>query len=127
MPFDDFKHELRIRSALKALARQRVAMIAQPDNVWVLENVPTIDPHFGVSIRTCILRGWVSEQQEIPSGVLDSNGYLPTGPMSTLKPPFYRLTEAGWLVIHRSHAWVVSTFFVGLATLLISAIVLIRG
>ena len=128
MAFDNFKRELRIRRALRALARQRVAVILQPGSVWVVEKAPTGIPHFDVSICTCILRGWVSILHEaIPNAELGSDGYLPTGPMFTVKAPVYRLTEAGWLAIHRSHSWVVSTFFVGLATLLVSAVVLIRG
>jgi hypothetical protein len=41
--FDDFSRERRIRRCLKTLARQRVALVAQPDNVWVVENSPEFD------------------------------------------------------------------------------------
>jgi hypothetical protein len=37
MIFDDFRREATIRRTLRALARQRVAIVLQPGNVWVIE------------------------------------------------------------------------------------------
>jgi hypothetical protein len=36
--------------------------------------------------------------------------------------PIYRLTEAGWSFIHRSQAWVISTFIVATASLIATII-----
>ena len=128
MAFDSFKRERRIRQALRALAHQRVAVVLQPGNVWVIENSPTDTAYFEESICSCLMRGWVAVLHEaIPSGSLTADGNLPKGPLYESRSTVYRLTEAGWMVINRSQTWVISTFTVAFATLVATVVMLWRG
>jgi hypothetical protein len=111
--------ERLIRRTLHRLAQQKVALILQPGNVWVIERAVSEEenPDIAAALRTCQLRGWVApEANAVPQYSLESNGKLPKEPRSVA--PVYRLTEAGWSVIYRSQAWVFSTFIIATATLL---------
>lgn len=122
--FEGFRRERKIRKVLRALARQRVAVILQPQGVWVVEHAPTEMPYLDEAIRTCLLRGWVAVLEEaVPQGSL-SKGQLPQGQMFNRQAPIYRLTEAGWFVINRSHTWVLATFFMALLSVLASVVAL---
>lgn len=124
--FEGFKRERRIRKVLRALARQRVAVILQPQGVWVVEHAPTGMPYLDEAIRTCLLRGWVAVLEEaVPQGALNK-GQLPQGPLFNGQGAVYRLTEAGWFVINRSHTWVLATFFMALLSVLASVVALWR-
>jgi hypothetical protein len=117
---DVWKRERLIRKTLHQLARQRVALILQPGNAWVVENaVADNDEAVAAALRTCQLRGWAAvEVSAVPHGSLTPSGDLPRGPIADRISPIYRLTEAGWNVIHRSQAWVLATFAIAAATLL---------
>lgn len=82
------------------------------------------------ALRTCHMRGWVEPlEHAIPKGKLTPEGRLPEGNIFQRVGPLYRLTEAGWQVVHRTQTWVKATFAVALATLvasIISLIVLVR-
>ena len=76
--------------------------------------------HVVAALRTCNLRGWVEIHTDaIPHGKLTSEGRLPESMTGTA--PIYKLTEADWNVIHRSHEWIVVTF-VAVAITLIATI-----
>ena len=51
--------ERQVRQTLRRLARQRVAFILQPENVWVVERAVSEDEGKDVAaaLRTCQLRG----------------------------------------------------------------------
>lgn len=98
------KREYSIYRTLKAISKQRVALILKPDNVWVIENsIPDSEEKEG-NLRTCHLRGWVEPiENAIPKGKLALDGSLPTGNIFTEQAPLYRLTDSGWNAIHRTH------------------------
>ena len=128
MAFENFRRERQIRRVMRALARQRVAVVLQPGDVWVVENAPSNLPFREEALRTCLLRGWIAVLHEaVPKGSLTPEGNLPNGPMFQSRAPVYRLTEAGWLVINRAQAWVIATFAVAFATLVATAVMLWRG
>jgi hypothetical protein len=100
------------------MARQRVGMILQPGNVWVIERAVPAGERTAAALRTCHLRGWVEiVENAMPAGDLTSDGRIPDGQLFTRAEPMYRLTDSGWGVIHRSQTWVIATFLVALLSL----------
>jgi len=123
--FDEWRRERFIRKTLRRLAQQRVALILQPGNVLVVEKAVMIDEDEEVlaALQTCNLRGWVEVlSNAIPHGKLTPEGKLPEGSLYSGVAPVYRLTEAGWSAIHRSHEWVVATFVIVTITLIATII-----
>jgi hypothetical protein len=115
----DWNRERFIRKVLKSVSKQRVALILQPGNVFVIEKAPASQPGIEEALRTCHIRGWVEPIcNAIPKGKLTKNGRLPDGDLFTEIGPYYRLTEAGWSIIRRTHLWVVTTCLIALATLI---------
>jgi hypothetical protein len=113
--------ERLIKNTLKKLSKQRVAMILQPGNVWVIEKpVGSENERVAAALSTCYMRGWVDIlQNAVPTGKIQGTGdniRLPDSYSGIA--PIYRLTEAGWDVINSSHNWVIITFFIAFATLL---------
>ncbi len=123
--FDEWHRERFIRKTLRRLSQQRVHGILQPGNYWVIEKA--VSEYEGdkvvAALRTCNLRGWVEIHTDaVPHSKLTPEGKLPkdfliSGVMSDVAP-IYKLTEAGWNVIHRSHEWVVATFVIVAITLI---------
>jgi hypothetical protein len=73
------------------------------------------------ALHTCNLRGWVEVlSNAVPHGKVTPEGKLPEGSLYSGVAPLYRLTEAGWSVIHRSHEWVVATFVIVTITLIVT-------
>jgi hypothetical protein len=106
----DWRRERFIRSVLRKLSRQRVAVLLQPSNVWVVEKAVMHGEGFEEAVRTCHMRGWVEPlANSVPQGALTADGRLPGGQLISGHGPIYRLTEAGWNTIHRTHEWVVVT------------------
>ena len=98
------KREYSIYRTLKALSKQRVALILQPGNVWVIEKAIPDSETKEENLRTCHLRGWVEPiVNAIPKGKLAPDGSLPSGDIFTEQTPLYRLTDSGWNAIHRTH------------------------
>ena len=128
MLLEEIRREQFIRKTLHKLARQRVAMILQSDNVnvWVIENSLPNDDRTEVALRTCHMRGWVEPlSSAIPRGVLTEQGTLPEDFEFSDYGPLYRLTEAGWNAIHRIHGWVIGTFIVALGTFIVGIVTLV--
>jgi hypothetical protein len=116
------KRERSVRKVLRRLSRQRVEVILQPGNVWVVNHGVTEEDDVSEALRTCHIRGWVEPMSNaIPQGRLTADGKLPEGDMFSGSAPVYRLTEAGWSVIHRSHTMAVVTCVVALMALLAAA------
>lgn len=112
--------EREIRRTLRRIAKQRVVMTFEDDEMWVVENVLTgEDTRAGAILRTCYIRGWVEiEGHTVPIEALVREGedwHLPRD-LSNL-PRNYRLTQAGWSAIQRTHSWVIATCFVAAAGL----------
>jgi hypothetical protein len=122
--FDRWRRERMIRRILKKLSRQRVALILQPGNVWVVEMaVSEGDKDVAEALRTCHLRGWVDMVHDaVPRGRLGPNAELPR--FADGIAPVYRLTEAGWAELRRTHDWTVGTFLVSLLALVAAVLAL---
>ena len=96
--------DFSIYRTLKAVSKQRVALILQPGNCWVVERAVPDNDETEANLRTCHLRGWVEPLvNSIPKGKLTDEGQLPEGNMFTQNGPVYRLTDSGWNAIHRTH------------------------
>ena len=122
MIFDEWREERTIRAVLRTLARQRVATILQPGNVWVVVYAPQHSDHIDAALRTCHLRGWVEPiENAVPTGELKPDGSLSDPPFRQMNP-VYRLTEAGWHVINRTHRWIAATVVIAAVTLLMTII-----
>jgi len=98
------KREYSIYRTLKFLSKQRVALVLQPGDVWVIEKaLPETEEHFE-NIQTCLMRGWVEILRDsVPTGKLQPDGSLPDGEIFSNEKHLYRLTDSGWNAIHRSH------------------------
>lgn len=117
------KREYTIYKTLKALSKQRVAIILKPGNVWVIEKAIPDSEELEENLRTCHLRGWVEPIHDaILKGNLEADGSLPSGNIFTEQTPLYRLTDSGWNAIHRTHvitllAIILSLIAIGVAIL----------
>jgi len=117
--FDEWHRERFIRKTLRRLSQQRVVGILQPGNVWVIEKSIDEGDKVVAALHTCNLRGWVEVlTNAVPRYKLTPEGKLPQDFRISDVAPMYKLTEAGWNVIHRSHEWVVATFVVATAALI---------
>jgi hypothetical protein len=124
--FDDFFRERQIRRALKAVARQRVAMVLQPGNIEVIERGTPDEEWFELGVRTCHIRGWVEVLHEnLPTGAVRFQGSNPQFSAEMASKNHYRLTEGGWAVLNRSHGWVLATFLVSTIGLVVAAVSLV--
>lgn len=103
-----------IRHTLRRLARQRVATILQPGNVWVVQGSPADEPRTDAALSTCLVRGWVEIlHHAVPSGEFTKPEELTRQDVFPKSKPVYRLTEGGWHAINRTHGWLLATFAVG--------------
>lgn len=117
--FGGWKRERAIRRTLKKLARQRVALIVQPQGIKVLERALIHDDDTAAILLTCQMRGWVEVLEEgVPHGRLTADGRLPEGKLYDRVETLYRLTDSGWSAIHRSHGWALVGSFLGFLSLL---------
>jgi hypothetical protein len=98
------KREYSIYKTLTLLARQRVALVLQPGNVWVIEKAMPNTEQNQENIQTCLMRGWIEVLHEsVPSGSIETNGALVEGKMFDGTKTIYKLTDSGWNAIHRTH------------------------
>jgi len=112
--------ERTIRRTLRQLSRQRVRIVLQPGNIFVIEYAVGHDEGTDVALRTCWLRGWAEPvEHAIPSGQLTPDGQLPDR-LFTGTSMIYRLTDSGWSVVHRSHMWLLMTVLIGLLSLFVA-------
>ena len=119
---DDLRRERQVRRALRAIARQRVAMVLQPGNVQVVERSPPREEWFELGVLTARIRGWVEVlHEDLPTGTVHMQGNVPQLPRSMGPETHYRLTEGGWAVLNRTHAWLLATFIVSAVGLAVSA------
>lgn len=125
MSFEDWRRERAVRRVLSALARQRVVIIA-PGAPWVIERaVPDFDGA-EEALRTCELRGWAEiVHADIPHKHLSTEDLMhPTGENLAFNETadIFRLTEAGWAAVNRTHAWLLATFTITTASLVAAII-----
>ncbi len=105
---------------MRGLARQRVALILQPGNVWVIEKALITSDEIAAALRTCDMRGWVEvAENALPHGKLFPDGSLPKGELFSSAEPVYRLTDSGWAVINRHYMWLLLTGITGIISVLL--------
>ena len=109
------KDERFIRNVLKQLAKQRVAGIV--NGAWVIGDGIILDKDIEAALRTCHLRGWV---EPITKAIPQSNVSMDLEIKPGMSGPAYRLTEAGWNIIHGSYRTIKATFWITAFTLLLS-------
>ena len=123
---EDYLRERKVRRTLRGIARQRVAIVLQPENVQVIERSPPREEWFELGVRTCLIRGWVEILYEnLPTGQVTFRGNTPNISDRIYPETHYKLTEAGWAVLNRSHAWLVATFLVSSVSFVTSALALV--
>ena len=99
--FDQF--DRTIDRTLRRLAKQRVRLVLQPGDHWVIDCAIPQDDDTQAALLTCQMRGWVEPLRDaVPSAQLTPEGaFLPNISFDNVQT-LYRLTSAGWSVIHRS-------------------------
>ncbi len=121
MSLTDIRREWVIRKVLRKLSRQRVALVLQPGNVWVIENAVVEDDDTDAALKTCYMRGWVEPlENSVPKGRLNDDGTLPDGHPFDHDGPQWKLTDSGWAAINRAHEWTVIGILIAIIGLLIS-------
>jgi hypothetical protein len=99
--FDPF--DRTIDRTLRKLAKQRVRLVLQPGDHWVIDCAIPEDADTNAALLTCQMRGWVEPlHQAVRSAQLTPDGALPQNMSFDKMQTIYRLTSAGWSVIHRS-------------------------
>jgi hypothetical protein len=92
-----------INRTLRKLAKQRVPLVLQPGDHWVIDCAIPQDDDTNAALLTCQMRGWVEPlHHALPSAQLTPEGALPPNMSFDKMQTLYRLTSAGWSVIHRS-------------------------
>jgi hypothetical protein len=119
--FDPF--DRTIHRTLRKLAKQRVRLVLQPGDYWVIDSAIPQDDDTHAALLTCQMRGWIEPlHHAVRSTQLLSGDTLPPNVSFDKTETFYRLTSAGWSVIHRSDliakcALLISTMSFALAIL----------
>jgi len=113
--FNNIAYNWKIFCILRRLAKQRVAMVLQPGNVWVIENAVVDNEETDALLKTCYMRGWVEPlNNSVPKGQLKPDGSLPDGEIFNSTGPVWKLTDSGWSTINRSHQLTVLSLFLSL-------------
>lgn len=121
LSYTNYKREKNIRKVLKSLTKQRISMIL-PNNIWVIENVSKL-PFKEEALKTCLIRGWVEIIEEaVPSGDLSLDHHIKSQQTFSHHEPIYRITDAGWAIVNRTHSWIIGTFFISLLAVTASLI-----
>jgi hypothetical protein len=114
MSLIDMKREWIIRSVLRRLAKQRVGLVLQPGNVWVIEKTVQDNEETDAALKTCYMRGWVEPlENSVPKGKLKEDGSLPDGELCESSGPIWKLTDSGWAAINRAHEWALIGILIG--------------
>ncbi|MFC1876629.1 hypothetical protein ACFL2E_05070 [Thermodesulfobacteriota bacterium] len=114
MSFLDLKREWKIRMILRQLAKQRVGLVLQPGNVWVIEKAVEDNEETDAALKTCYMRGWVEPlENSVPKGKIKRDGSLPDGNLFESSGPIWKLTDSGWAAINRAHEWTTIGILIG--------------
>ncbi len=113
--------ESDIRHTLKRLSGQRVALVLQPGNVWVIENAVEDNEQTDAALKTAYMRGWVKPiENAVPKGKLTPDGTLPSGNPFQGVGPLWQLTEGGWTVVNRTHWWALFAILISVLSFTVS-------
>jgi hypothetical protein len=117
--FAGFSRERTIRRTLRRLARQRVAIVLQPGNCWVIENAVEDNAKTDAALKTCLMRGWVEPMERaVPMGQFIPSGGLP--PKLDGVGTLYKLTSTGWSVVHRARQLALLAIVISVLSVLVS-------
>ncbi len=117
--FEGWRRERQVRKVLRGIARQRVVLVLQPGNVWVVERALERNDDIEAGLATCVMRGWVEPLFErLPTNTLLPDGGVPPGPLFARTENHFRLTEGGWAVINRAHAWTLASVVLAAASVI---------
>lgn len=114
------KRERKIKKVLRLLAKQRLATILQPGNVWVIDFAVPNNEDNDVALSSCYLRGWAEPLgNAVPSGHVHIDN-MSTDFMDIFKQSaqLYRLTDSGWAVVNRAQLWTFATIFIGIISIM---------
>ncbi|MDO8909509.1 MAG: hypothetical protein Q7W55_13545 [Pseudohongiella sp.] len=116
--------ERSIYKTLKALSKQRVGMVIQPENHWVIEYAMPHTPQNEENIQTCLMRGWVEIlHQSVPTEHIPVDFNLQN--IEDLgENHVYRLTDGGWNAIYRTRSLNLLSIFIALIGLGIAVLAL---
>jgi hypothetical protein len=118
--------EAFILRTLRRLADQRVVMVLQPGNVWVLDRALDASDDEHAALRTCHMRGWVEPLVESAVPHADISALREEGDIRvTSSSIVYRLTDSGWNAINGTHNWVIRTYAVSLLALIVAVAALV--
>jgi len=113
--FNNLVYSWRIFNVLRRLSKQRVALVLQPGNVWVIEYAVPDNDETDALLKTCYMRGWVEPlENSLPKGKLKPDGSLPDGNIFQSSGPVWKLTDSGWSAINRSHQLAILGLFLSL-------------
>lgn len=113
--FNNLVYSWRIFNVLRRLSKQRVALVLQPGNVWVIEYAVPDNEETDALLKTCYMRGWVEPlENSLPKGKLKPDGSLPEGEIFQSSGPVWKLTDSGWNAINRSHQLAILGLFLSL-------------
>jgi hypothetical protein len=93
----------------RLIARQRLrGFLANPDGngkpIWLIDAPDDVQEN-RYPLNTCLLRGWI---EELAEGTESYKGFPIAQPLGSIdefpKPPYYRLTTAGWNALKRQYA-----------------------
>lgn len=102
--FESITYNWRMHRLLRRLAKQRVSLVLQPGNTWVIEFAVEDTQELDVLLKTCFMRGWVEPlQSAVPRNCLNPDGSLPSRNMFRSSGPLWKLTDSGWAAIQRRH------------------------
>ena len=102
--FTDLKREYSIYKTLTRISKQRVVLLLEQGNTWVVEQALLDTSQNQANITTCIIRGWVDLLHEsVPSTNIDNNYGLTKRLEFNNNQDIYKLTDSGWNAIHRTH------------------------
>lgn len=126
----DYKKERRIRAALRNLSKQRVKKSF--GTAWDIENLVPDDDETKLALDSCLMRGWVQEISD-PRGQITfppppppvPPGERPQRHLPIIRMgPYYRPTDIGWAVIHRTHQLHFLGVLVGIGAFILAALAL---
>jgi hypothetical protein len=115
MLFNQLSYNWKIHRILRRLSKQRVELVLQPGNVWVIgEAVPDNEENDAL-LMTCHMRGWVEPLKDsVPKGRLNPDGTFLNGQLFQSQGPLWKLTDSGWSAINRSHQLTILGLFLAM-------------
>jgi hypothetical protein len=122
--FASIRREWVIRKALRLLSREYVIDApAPPAAIVIVRDKRMETAEMRGALRTCYLRGWAEpiDDAPIPAVALGVGGNLQRAPGIVR----YRLTSAGWNVVHNARRWLFATLFISFLGLLLTLLNLI--